>query len=100
MAHYAAPSIAPHPHLSPAVSPPCPLPTPEVTLSVPLCSSSGCPGPWKAGGDCEVIGGSCVKLISLTCKGGKDGTRQIGQSPDADPRPLPEDPWSFMPPDR
>jgi hypothetical protein len=91
-------SSPPFPLRIPTMPPPCPLPTPEVTLSVPFWHSSGCPGPWKAGWDCEPIGRSCAKPIRLTGKGGKDGTSQTVQSPDATPRPLPEDSWSFMPP--
>ena len=61
----------PFPLRIPTVPPPCPLPMPELTLSVPFWHSSGCPGPWKAGGDCEATGRSCANLISLTYKGGK-----------------------------
>ena len=39
----------PSPLRAPTVSPPCPLPTPKVTLSVPFWHSSACPGHSGAG---------------------------------------------------
>ena len=65
------------PHRAPTVVPPCPLPSPKVTLSVPFWHSSGYPGPSVADEGCGVTAELRVKTFRLTRSGGRGGTNQI-----------------------
>ena len=72
----------PFPHRLPSIPPPCPLPTLEVTQSVPFWHSSGCAGPSEAVGKRGAIEGSRGNIFVLThrrVKAQREGSRHPGQ---------------------
>ena len=72
----------PFPHRLPSIPPPCPLPTLEVTPSVPFWHSPGCAGPSEAVGKCGAIEGSRGNTFVLThrrVKAQREGSGQPGQ---------------------